>query len=127
MTLNIDNHLVKILSVSGGRVTVDFNNPLAGKEIEYTFTIKRQITDDKEKVDALQDFFFRQRFDFEIKDKKVIFKKPEIKQIIEMFKQKFKDMSGLDFEVAEISKPKNDSKGKNSESSKNLNNTSKQP
>jgi FKBP-type peptidyl-prolyl cis-trans isomerase 2 len=101
MTVQLDNHLAKILSVSGGRVTVDFNNPLAGKEIDYDFLIKKKVEDDNEKINALQDFFFKQRFDFDIKDKKVIFKDNKIKPLIEMFRQKFKDIAGLDVEVAE--------------------------
>lgn len=106
MSVQLDNYIAKILSVSGGRVIVDFNNPLAGKDIEYDFTIKRKIDDGKEKINALQDFFLRQRFDFEIKDNKVIFKKQEIKPFIDVFKQKFKDMTGLDFEVGEAKEEK---------------------
>jgi len=100
-TLQMDQYIVKILSVSGGRVMADFNNPLAGKELDYDIKITKQITDDKEKINALMDFFFKQRFEFEIKDKKVIFKKAEIKPLIEMMNQKFKEMIGLEFEVAE--------------------------
>ena len=105
MTVQLDDYIAKILSVSGGRVSVDFNNPLAGKEIDYEFTIKRKVDDDAEKINALQDFFFKMRFDYEIKQdensktKKVIFKKQEIKPFIDVFKNKFKDMTGLDFEV----------------------------
>ncbi len=108
MALQLDNYMTRVLSVSGGRVTVDFNNPLAGKEIDYEFKIKKKITDDKEKVNALQDYFLKQRFEFEIKEdagnKKVIFKKPEIKPFIDIFKDKFKEMTGLDFLVEEINK-----------------------
>ena len=99
MTLHLDQYIVKILSVSGGRVIVDFNNPLAGKEISYEFTAGKKIEDDKEKINALQDFFFRKRFDFEIKDKKVIFKDETIKPFVEIFRQKFKDITGFEFEV----------------------------
>ena len=101
MTLHLDQYVVRVLSVSGGRVNVDFNNPLAGKEITYEFTPTKIINDNKERIDALQDFFFRQRFEFEIKDKKVIFKEEKIKPFIEMFKDKFKEMTGLEFEVEE--------------------------
>jgi FKBP-type peptidyl-prolyl cis-trans isomerase SlyD len=104
MTFQLDDHIVKILSVSGGRVIADFNNSLAGKEIDYEFTIKRLIDDNFEKVNSLQDFFFKTRLEFEIKGKKIIFKKPEIKPFLEVFKQKFNDMTGLDFEVEEKSK-----------------------
>ena len=101
MTLQLDNHVAKVLSVSGGRITVDFNNPLAGKEIDYDFIPTRKIIDDKEKIDSLQDFFFRQRFEFEIKEKKVVFKEPKIKPLIDMMREKLKQISGFDFEVVE--------------------------
>jgi len=110
LTIQMDNYIAKILSVSGGRVSVDFNNPLAGKDITYDYTIKRKVDDDKEKINALQDFFFRQRFDFEIKDKKVIFKKPEIKPFVDIFKERFKIMTGLDFDVEEAKEEKKEEK-----------------
>jgi len=104
-SIQMDNYIAKILSVSGGRVIVDFNNPLAGKEIEYEFTITKKVSDDKEIVNALQDFFFRMKFDFEIKTdgktKKVIFKDEKIKPFVQVFNKKFKEMTGMDFEVEE--------------------------
>ena len=99
LTVQMDDYLTKILSVSGGRITVDFNNPLAGKEIDYDFKILKKIEDNTEKVNALQDFFFRQKFLFEINEKKVIFKEEKIKPFLEIFNKKFKEMTGLDFEV----------------------------
>ena len=103
MTLQLDNYIAKILSVSGGRVIVDFNNPLAGKEVDYKFKILRKVEDINEKVNALQDFFFRKRFEFKAdkEKKKIIFSDEKIKPIIEMFKQKFEDMIGFKFEVSE--------------------------
>jgi FKBP-type peptidyl-prolyl cis-trans isomerase SlyD len=101
MVFQFDNNLAKILSVSGGRVIADFNNPLAGKEVDYDFKILRIVNDNEEKINAIQDFFFRQRFDFEIKDNKVIFKKSELKPIIDVFSSKIKELSGLDAEVEE--------------------------
>jgi len=49
--VNIDGMNAKIHSVSGGRVRVDFNNPLSGKDLEYEITIVKQITDVNERVD----------------------------------------------------------------------------
>ncbi len=100
LVLNFDGLIAKILSVSGGRVITDFNNPLAGKEIGYTFKIKRKVTDEKERINALQDFFFRKRFEFSIneKDKKIVFKE-EAKPFVEMFKDKFKEILEKDVEV----------------------------
>tara|TARA_Y100000310_G_C20697461_1_gene826693 strand:- start:835 stop:1497 length:663 start_codon:yes stop_codon:yes gene_type:complete len=99
MVFQMDNYMVRILSVSGGRVTADFNNPLAGKEVEYDFKILRKIDEDKEKINALQDFFFRQRFDFNIKDKKVIFNEEKLMPLLQMFNDKFKDLTGFSFEI----------------------------
>ncbi|MEK6914180.1 MAG: peptidylprolyl isomerase [Nanoarchaeota archaeon] len=99
MVLQLDNMIAKVISVNGGRVTVDFNNPLAGKSINYKYKINKIITEDKEKVNAIQDFFFRKRLEFIIKDKKVIFKDEEIKPFIELINPKLKDMTGLTFEI----------------------------
>lgn len=58
MTLALDDTLVRIVAVSGGRVTVDFNNPLAGKDVAYTYTVTRLITDQTERARvALQAVF----------------------------------------------------------------------
>jgi FKBP-type peptidyl-prolyl cis-trans isomerase SlyD len=97
MTLQLDNTVAKVRSVSGGRVTMDFNNPIAGKEVDYKYKINKIITDDKERINALQDFFFKQRFDFELKGKKVIFNDEKIKQFIEMIGPKFSEITGLEF------------------------------
>ena len=64
MMLNLDGMLAKVITSSVGRVMMDFNNPLSGKDIEYEFTIKRKVTEEKEKVNSLQDFFFKRKFDF---------------------------------------------------------------
>lgn len=119
LVLNFDGLLARIVTISGGRVITDFNNPLAGKEIEYIFKIKRKITDEKEKINALQDFFFKKRFDFEIKDKKIIFKDKNIQPLIEMFKEKFKEI--LNFEV-EVEEEKEKAEGKKKEKIKQIQN-----
>ncbi len=51
--LEIDGMHVRVLSVTGGRVRVDFNHPLAGRELEYTVKIAQQITDPAEKLKRL--------------------------------------------------------------------------
>ena len=101
MSLQLDNHVVKVLSVTGGRVTVDFNNPLAGKDVDYDFVIKRKVKDDKEKINALQDFFFMQRFEFAINGKKVIFKNNLAKAILPILDKKFEELTGFTFSVEE--------------------------
>jgi len=55
--INIDNRDCKIKTVSGGRVMVDFNHPLAGKDLLYKAKIVKKITDTKEKADKLLDYY----------------------------------------------------------------------
>ncbi len=129
MALQLDNTVAKVLSVSGGRVIMDFNNPMAGKEVEYNYKILKKITDDKEKINALQDFFFKQRFDFELKDKKVIFNEQNLMPFLQMMAPKFKEITGLTFEIftkKETSKKESVKKDDSKKEEKKETNTEKQ-
>jgi FKBP-type peptidyl-prolyl cis-trans isomerase 2 len=96
MQLSLDGMVVKIVSVSGGRVLVDFNNPLSGKTIIYKYKISRKVEDQKEKITALQDFFFRKTFEFEIKEKELIMKvDSKIQKFVEMMAKPFEEILGL--------------------------------
>jgi len=48
----------RVLSVSGGRVRVDSNHPLAGKTLEYDVEIKEMITDKRDKIRAIVELFY---------------------------------------------------------------------
>jgi len=99
MQLALDGQLVKILSSDRGRTLVDFNNPLAGKPVTYTYKINKTITDQKQKIDALQDFLFRKTFDFEVKEKTVTFKiEKQFEPFIKLFAPKFEEILGLKIE-----------------------------
>jgi len=106
MAIQLDNTVAKVLSVSGGRVTMDFNNPLAGRPVTYDFKITKKITNDNEKINSLQDFFFKKRFKFTIKKNKVIFDK-ETEPFLHMIGQKFKEITGFEFEVEKKKEEKN--------------------
>ena len=107
MQLNLDGQLVKVLSSDRGRTLVDFNNPLAGKPVTYTYKINKTITDQKQKIDALQDFLFRQIFEYEVKDKTITFQVPkEAEQFIKMFSPKFEEILGLKIETEVIEEKK---------------------
>jgi FKBP-type peptidyl-prolyl cis-trans isomerase 2 len=102
---NFDGKIAKILSVSGGRVVVDFNNQLAGKEVVYNLKILRKVEDLDEKIKALNDFLFRKELKYEVKDKKIIFEiEDQLKQMMEIFKGQYKDIFGLDVEIKEVEK-----------------------
>ena len=125
MMFEFDNVIGRISAVSGGRVIVDFNHPLSNKTVVYELNIKKLITDEKEKVEALQIFFFRRKFDFDIsksgdfddaqkskegkkishiKDKKLIIKsEAKLKPFFDLFKDKFKEILNLELEIEGIS------------------------
>ena len=99
---NFDGRPARILTVSGGRVMADFNNPLAGKEVVYNVNAKRKVEDLNEKIKALIDFFFRKELEFEIKDKKIILKlEKSMADYAKMFKDKFEEILGLELEINE--------------------------
>ena len=50
MQVNIDGLLGTIKTVIGGRTLVEFNHPLAGKELYYKIKINKKITNDNEKL-----------------------------------------------------------------------------
>jgi len=104
MTFQMDNQVAKVISVSSGRVMVDFNNPLAGKELDYDFKILKIVDSGEDKVNSLQDYFFRQRFEFSIEGKKVLFKDSKIKPLVDMMHDKLKDISGFEFGFSEKKK-----------------------
>lgn len=52
LQVNIDGLMGMIRTVSGGRTLVDFNHPLAGKELIYDFKINKIVKDDEEKLKA---------------------------------------------------------------------------
>jgi FKBP-type peptidyl-prolyl cis-trans isomerase 2 len=52
LEVNIDNQFGIVKTVSGGRVIVDFNHPLSGKDLHYEVEVKRFITDDKQKMES---------------------------------------------------------------------------
>lgn len=109
--LNFDNKLGKVLTVSGGRIMVDFNNPLAGKEVVYHINILRKVDDINEKIKALNDFLFRKDFNYEIKEKKLFLSVDKgFKKFVELFKDKFKEMLNLDLEVNEVENIKKEAK-----------------
>lgn len=102
-SLNFDGRIGKILTVSGGRVMVDFNHSLAGKNVEYKIKTLGIVSDINEKVSALNDFFFRKEFKFEVKENKLLMDvEKKFVRLVEIFKDQFKEILNLDLEIKEV-------------------------
>ena len=118
----LDNQLARVITVSGARVLTDFNNPLAGKDLKYKFTVLRKLTDIKEKANTLFQYFFKFIPDFKV-DKKIIVEGPAIlENFVKQHSKKFNELLGKDlgFKLKEINKEKKSPNTEN-ENSKKIN------
>jgi len=105
MMLNLDNMVARVISVSGGRVMVDFNNPLSGKVVTYHFKINRIIKDTKEKLAVLAENYLSKDSEIKLEDKKATITISSIflknKKTIENFVKMVKDMVGIEVKLEE--------------------------
>lgn len=108
---NFDGRIAKILTVSGGRVMADFNNPLAGKDVIYDVNVIRKVDDLNEKIKSFIDFLFRRELKFSVQDSKIIIEAEKgMVQFVEMFREKFKDIFSMELEAKEVKNKENSSK-----------------
>ncbi|MFH1823424.1 MAG: peptidylprolyl isomerase [archaeon] len=101
MLIDVNGMIAKVISVSGGRATIDMNNPLAGKTIKYQYTIKKIITVPKEKLEILADTFILPIEKIEKKEDKYQIKlKTEFpEKYLDKFKEKVKELIKIDIEI----------------------------
>lgn len=57
MVVNVDNHIGMIRTVGGGRTTIDFNHPLASKDVSYDIEVVSLVTDSAIKLRCLVDHY----------------------------------------------------------------------
>ncbi|MBL7206455.1 MAG: peptidylprolyl isomerase [Candidatus Aenigmarchaeota archaeon] len=92
----------RIQSVSGGRVRVDFNHPLAGKELGYNLKIVKKLSGAKIQIESILEKF-EIKGTVTVKEKNVDIKlegksKPELnKPISEFIKKWVKDIKKINF------------------------------
>lgn len=80
MEVNIKNRMGIVTAVTAGRVRVDFNRPLAGKNLKYHFKVLSKAEDDEEKVKAVleMDYGTAENFQIQVKDKSVCMVLPDV-------------------------------------------------
>ncbi len=52
LRINLDGEMGTVTSVSGGRVIVNFNHPMAGQDVVYEILLHHKVTDPKAQVHA---------------------------------------------------------------------------
>lgn len=52
----IGNQRGKVISKGSGRIRIDFNHPLAGKDLEYWIEVKEKVEDDEEKAEHIVNY-----------------------------------------------------------------------
>ena len=111
--IDIDGRQAKIQSVSGGRVRIDLNNPLAGKELKYKVKIVKQLKEPFDKVDSLIKYY-KIKCDIELKDGVLTVKKEKsmndivMKMVEEPVKKWIKEIKKVEF----VSKEQNNKQAK---------------
>jgi FKBP-type peptidyl-prolyl cis-trans isomerase 2 len=95
--VTMDGVVGMIRTVSGGRTTVDFNHPLAGKEIVYDVDVQAVVTDPAEKVKNLANHTFGKDASVDVKDNVATMtlarKLPD--PLAEQFKKKIISLAGV--------------------------------
>lgn len=102
MLVNVDGNIARVISVNSGRVTLDFNNPLAGKDIVYDIKIKRIIEDKKEKVETLLEGYGIEIKSLNISENKgkIELKEKYPKQILDEIAKKINEKVSVEIEFA---------------------------
>lgn len=78
MMLNLGNERGIVTQVAGGRVRVDTNHDLAGKDLTYEYTLREIVTDEKAKLDAvLSNLFPKDSYKFEVSGDTVTIEVPD--------------------------------------------------
>lgn len=74
LQINIEGIIGTILTTTGGRTLIDFNNPLAGRTLIYEIKILRIIKDTKEKLNSFLKLYLIKNPEFELKENSAVIK-----------------------------------------------------
>ncbi len=103
LRLNIDGVIGLVRSVTGGRTVVDFNHPLAGRDIVYELKARKVVADKKTQVESLLRVLLGVKVPVDVKEKNAVITFPA--ELPEQLKaelgKKIQELTGLEvsFEV----------------------------
>ncbi|MBW2990991.1 peptidylprolyl isomerase [Candidatus Woesearchaeota archaeon] len=106
LEVNVDGTLGIVRSAGGGRVIVDFNHPLASKDLVYDVDVKRIVTDSLEKTKALLELMNVPFEDIDVVDDKAVITtktklpEPAVKGLADNIKKLVK-LKSIDFKTQE--------------------------
>lgn len=66
LVVEIDGRRGKIISASSGRVRVDFNHPLAGKDLEYDVEVLTVLETPEKRVEAVLEYYGMDEIEHEV-------------------------------------------------------------
>jgi len=99
----IDNMPATVRSISGGRVLIDFNHPLAGKKLNYNIKINKIITDRKEQAKSLLEKFVPVKdVNITLKEKELTIKLPNKEQLTQILDAIKNDMQRLIKDIKKV-------------------------
>jgi len=106
LRLNIDNYVGIVKTVSGGRIVVDFNHPLSGRDVFYDLKVNKIVADKKIQVEALLKVLLGVKVPVEVKEKKasITFPAELPEQIRKELAKKINELTGLEVEFS-LKKP----------------------
>lgn len=99
LQVNIDDTKGTVMSVTGGRVIVDFNHPFSGRVVQYDVDIKRFVIDPQERLESCVRIFFRQEqphVHLNGKEASVVLPQEFPKEIAEQVAVQWAKLTGLD-------------------------------
>ncbi|MBN2112472.1 peptidylprolyl isomerase [Candidatus Woesearchaeota archaeon] len=100
LSVNVDGMIGLVKSASGGRILVDFNHPLAGKELVYDIKVRKIVTGKEEQIRSLLSLILslkKEDSEIELKDKeaKVKIKKKFPDEVLKKVGEKIKELAQL--------------------------------
>lgn len=96
VTYDFNGMFGTVKSVVGGRVMVDFNNPLSGKDIKLEYSVVEKVTNISEKIKVVMESVLRipsNMFEVSANEKIVTLKVPkQLVDVKQMFEQSLNEM-----------------------------------